>query len=437
MEKSEYRLDIIQNMETVNQRPLRLLKGGLSETVSGSRKEFIDAYITDTRLMGVTCLRAHWRLPENDLRTHLYQFFYFDAEESGLENYESFLCESEEEAQDWLKETENRLAGGLGGRTNALTERETRWLVQSYVDFNLNHKRRLPENSTEFDFLLMPRMSISDVEYYVVMCKQCPIIDSAYQVINYFLMRCIGRDFAAAKLLIKNYVRTDLFSEFPAASLLRNVIDEDTDAQSGSNTDYYATDEDKDFGTFQTRKSYICQSLIEFSGKYFLLMTRVTLDHLKIVKYERISCFGVSIWEASLMLTAPEYVSLYEVALDGIEVSRHTTPRLGSAMVTEHESGRLFMMFYPHNDHVRQREYRMSDDVFGLCYVSDNNQIILASRSRQNIAALEREFAASAISPVLVLTSKYEFNHAVLSDFIHSGFDDFEEFVQAVSLHED
>lgn len=424
-------------MEIINQSPLRLLKGGLSETASESRKEFIDAYITDTRLMGVTCLRIHWILPENALRTHFYQFFYFDAEESGLENYESFLCGSEGEAQDWLRETEARLMGGLGGKKNALTEREARFLVQTYVDFNLNHKLTLPQKSTEFDFLLMPRIDISDVEYYVLMCKQCPLINSPYQVINYFLMRCIGRDFSAAKLLIKNYVRTDLFSEFPAASLLRNVIGEDMDAQSGSNTDYYATDEDKDFGTFQTRKAYICESLIEFGGKYFLLMTRVTLDHLKVVKYERLSSFGISLWEASLVLSAPEYVSVYDIVIEGIDVNRRTIPHLNDAMIHEHESGRMFMVFYPNNDHVKRKEYRLSDDVFGMCFVSEGGQLIIISNMRQNVSTLEREFKSSMISPVLAPTAKYEFNHAVFKNFIDSGFDDFEDFVQAISMHED
>lgn len=424
-------------MEIINQSPLRLLKGGLSETASDSRKEFADAYITDTRLMGVTCLRIHWILPENALRTHFYQFFYFDAEESGLENYESFLCCSEGEAQDWLRETEARLMGGLGGKKNALTEREARFLVQTYVDFNLNHKLTLPPKSTEFDFLLMPRIDISDVEYYVLMCKQCPLINSPYQVINYFLMRCIGRDFSAAKLLIKNYVRTDLFSEFPAASLLRNVIGEDMDAQSGSNTDYYATDEDKDFGTFQTRKAYICESLIEFGGKYFLLMTRVTLDHLKVVKYERLSSFGISLWEASLVLSAPEYVSVYDIVIEGIDVNRRTIPHLNDAMIHEHESGRMFMVFYPNNDHVKRKEYRLSDDVFGMCFVSEGGQLIIISNMRQNVSTLEREFKSSMISPVLAPTAKYEFNHAVFKNFIDSGFDDFEDFVQAISMHED
>ena len=424
-------------MEIINQSPLRLLKGGLSETASDSRKEFADAYITDTRLMGVTCLRIHWILPENALRTHFYQFFYFDAEESGLENYESFLCGSEGEAQDWLRETEARLMGGLGGKKNALTEREARFLVQTYVDFNLNHKLTLPQKSTEFDFLLMPRIDISDVEYYVLMCKQCPLINSPYQVINYFLMRCIGRDFSAAKLLIKNYVRTDLFSEFPAASLLRNVIGEDMDAQSGSNTDYYATDEDKDFGTFQTRKAYICESLIEFGGKYFLLMTRVTLDHLKVVKYERLSSFGISLWEASLVLSAPEYVSVYDIVIEGIDVNRRTIPHLNDAMIHEHESGRMFMVFYPNNDHVKRKEYRLSDDVFGMCFVSEGGQLIIISNMRQNVSMLEREFKSSMISPVLAPTAKYEFNHAVFKNFIDSGFDDFEDFVQAISMHED
>lgn len=95
------------------------------------------------------------------------------------------------------------------------------------------------------------------------------------------------------------------------------------------------------------------------------------------------------------------------------------------------------MVFYPNNDHVKRKEYRLSDDVFGMCFVSEGGQLIIISNMRQNVSTLEREFKSSMISPVLAPTAKYEFNHAVFKNFIDSGFDDFEDFVQAISMHED
>ena len=58
----------------------QILRGGLAESAATSRKEFVSAYITDTRLMGVVGLVVHWQLPENLSKDHFFQFFYMDAE---------------------------------------------------------------------------------------------------------------------------------------------------------------------------------------------------------------------------------------------------------------------------------------------------------------------------------------------------------------------
>ena len=91
--------------------------------------------------------------------------------------------------------------GGLGGKRVILTEREVRYMLQSYVDLNLRSGLSLPEDKDEYEFMLSPRVRLTDSEEYVLMCKQCPGLDSPYQVINYFLMRCVGKDFGAAKFL--------------------------------------------------------------------------------------------------------------------------------------------------------------------------------------------------------------------------------------------
>lgn len=411
----------------------KVINGGLSESAESSCKEFVSATITDTRLMGVVGMYVHWKLPDNCHLTHLHQFFYFDAEETGFDTYRSVLgCGDDSETEEIL-DIENYLLGGLGGRKINITQREARYMLQSYVALNLRSDLPLPGDTKEYEFMLSSSISLSDPESYVLMCKQCPILDSPYQVINYFLMRCFARDFGAAKFLTKGYVRTDLFPDHKGATLLRNVIEEAPDSVSGTNTDYRATGDDRNFGTFDTVRSYMCESLIEYGGKYFLFITQVSLDHLRVVKYEKISTFRVSPAEASMMTARSEFITVVDIIPSAPEFKRGSTKLSSKAMITDYDSGKLFMIFQPHNNHVKSSTYMLNDDVLGVYYLVDDSQLILSSYHLEDIKALEADLASSPMAPFVVPVSKYEFKDPVLYDFINSIFDDFEDFVAAIS----
>lgn len=418
-----------------NFRNFHVIKGGLQKKAQTASYRLISAWITDTRLMGVCCIKAHWLAEAGDDTSEMFQFFYFDWQEYGLETYESFLGEPDLEMLEAVETVEHSLAAGLGGKKNLITERELRFLVQSFAEFNAKRGIPMPQKSSEFDFLLKPQLNLSDEEQHSLICKECTKISSPMQVMNYFLMRCFARDFEGAKLLTKNYVRTDLFSEFAAADMLRNSIKEAPD-DAGSNSDYYATSSDTDFGTFNTRKTYTCESLLEFDAKYYLAATRITLEGRKVVKYERLSAFRISLWESSLMLTQPEYVTVYDVAGDLSGFDTKTFSLLKTGLLSQHECGKLFSVFYPSNAHLAQSTYYMYDDLFGICYVLDSGQIVLASRSYENILKLEKELEESRYGPSLVLVSKYEFNHSLIHDFVNRNYEDFEDFLKDLGVDE-
>lgn len=418
-----------------NFRNFHVIKGGLQKKAQTASYRLISAWITDTRLMGVCCIKAHWLAEAGDDTFEMFQFFYFDWQEYGLETYESFLGEPDLEMLEAVETVEHSLASGLGGKKNLITERELRFLVQSFAEFNAKRGIPMPQKSSEFDFLLKPQFNLSDEEQHSLICKECTKISSPMQVMNYFLMRCFARDFESAKLLTKNYVRTDLFSEFAAADMLRNSIKEAPD-DAGSNSDYYATSSDTDFGTFNTRKTYTCESLLEFDAKYYLAATRITLEGRKVVKYERLSAFRISLWESSLMLTQPEYVTVYDVAGDLSGFDTKTFSLLKTGLLSQHECGKLFSVFYPSNAHLAQSTYYMYDDLFGICYVLDSGQIVLASRSYENILKLEKELEESRYGPSLVLVSKYEFNHSLIHDFVNRNYEDFEDFLKDLGVDE-
>ena len=414
----------------------QILRGGLAESAATSRKEFVSAYITDTRLMGVVGLVVHWQLPENLSKDHFFQFFYMDAEEYGFDTYRSVLTSGTDdgalEAVDELLAVENSLIGCLGGKKASLTERETRAVVQQYVDFNLRQKLPLPDGVEEYQFLLGPRILLDSEEALALMKKQCPVFTSEFQVIHYFLMRCFGRDFGAAKFLTKQYLRTDLFPEHKAATLLRNVIDPAPE-DSGGSTAYHATGNDTVFGTFDTHRRFLCESLIEYDAKYYLIVTQITLEYLKVIKYEQISSFRISASEAAMITDRPEFLTLFYYPPQSAEAIAAYTAKLKHTMLTDHENGRLFMVFYPHNNHVNKQVFCLSDDVFGVVYVSDNGELILSASTRQNLREMEAHLLTSEVGETVTPLSRYQFQEPVLYDFIQSECEDFEEYAQFVS----
>ena len=418
--------------EPTNRPAFSLIHGGLLEDAADSRKKFLSAYITDTRLMGVVGVYVHWLLPDNDIRNHFHQFFYFDAEEFGFDTYKSILTTADYDTEEF-HEVEDSIIGGLGAKQIQLSEREVRYMVQEYVELNRRTNLELPSGYDEYKFLLYPRMELERTEEYVLMSKQCPLLTSANQVITYFLMRCFAKDFGAAKFLTKNYVRTNIFPEHKAATLFKNTIDP-APGPDGSNTDYYATDDDRDFGSFQTHTSYMCESLIEYDKNFFLVITQVTLDNLRVVKFEKISSFKISMQEASMQLNRPEFITVFDFVEDAPAFIRTSTELTQKAMIHDHEAGQLFMVFHPNNDHVSNDVYLLNDDVLGVYfYIPESGQVVLSSNTRTGIHTLELDFIRSSCIKHAVLVGRYQFEQPVLDEFLLSGFEDFEDFAMAIA----
>ena len=83
-----------------------------------------------------------------------------------------------------------------------------------------------------------------------------------------------------------------------------------------------------------------------------------------------------------------------------------------------------------------KKEYRLNEDVLGMYFVSDSGQLISASYSLEEIRQLEIDLGTSSCGRKLIPTAKYEFQEPVLYEFIQSGFEDFELFVDAIKTGE-
>lgn len=384
-----------------------VIEGGLSAPTESKKRYFMGAYITNTRLMGVMGLYIHWKLADRYASPDFHQFFYLDSEEYGLETYKSILGNNVEE----ISAVEQALISGLGGKKEEITEREARYVLCQYARFNQRHELPMPEGLNEYEFLIDPPTILNPNEERALQVKMCDPIVSDYQVINYFLMRCFGRDFEAASWLCSGSFPLDIYDDKKKpATLCKNTIDEDE----------YRSD------------VYLCESLIEYEDQYMLLISEVTVSHYQITSFEKCSGFPVSPAEAAMMLAKPEFVTVYEVLMSPDEFSETMGQLVLHSTMTPHDNGTLYLAFNNNNNHVNKRVFRLSEDVFGLYYITNFGQLIVSSYSLNGIHALEKDLRKSVLAPYLMPTAKYEFKEPVLYEFIQSDFEDFNDFLSFI-----
>ncbi len=422
--------------------PFTVLDGGQLIDIPQADKHFISAYVTDTRLMGVMVVYAHWHVDTASsggplVWGDLHQFFYIDCEETGLETYVEIRVDDPAR----VAETEQAMIGGLGASKVDLTEKQLRRIMCFYRQFNREHGLPLPEGLRDYSFLFTPDETPDSRQQALLMKHICSGITTDVQLINYFLMRCFGRDHRGAAYLAAKggqapkagrlKRRTDgpsagdsagaehapavdvgLYDRYERATFCRNVIDKRSESPDGT-------------------AEYLCESLIEMDGRYDMVITRLTVKDLAVTGAEECSCFPVSDAEAALMLKKSEFVTLYEIFLSEEELEANMDEfSVGfHATMSPCENGRLFMAFRPNNDHVNRREFQLNNDVRGIFFLSDHGQLITAAYSLEDIRRLERTVKRSVLAPYLVPSAKYEFKEPVLYEFMHSDIDYFETFL--------
>lgn len=391
-------------------RKFDVYRGGLNIPPNMASMRLIDSYVTDTRLMGVVGMFAHWKVtyysaPENE--EDFCQFFYYETEEYGFEEYAS-VCGNDE---DTVRKIESNLFGGLGGKKIPISEAELLWLLKTFVDFNLSKNLPLPDKREEFMHLISNPVEFSAKERANIMNKICTPIVNNYQAVHYFLMRLAGKDFSAAAHLIKGNILLNQMETVPISTMVMNTIDIET---AGNECVYMA------------------ETLLDCTDDYLLVVSEVTVNREhRIIDYHALSSMRITAQEAAMKLRKSEYVTYYTYD-GGVELFESSCPDLVSrAVASEQEAGSLYLRFCPNNDHVKKRVFRLNDDVEGIYFVS-RGQIVAAAYSLTSIMQLEHELKSSRIAARLFPTAKYEFKEPLIYEYISSGIEDFNEFVDLI-----
>ncbi len=348
--------------------------------------------------MGAMGMYIHWRASENDEVLDFHQFFYFETEEVGLESYLGLW--SNDALEVTMLEQEN--IGGLGGKKVPLTLLEARHILQEFCSFNQRHQIPLPDKKEEYLSLLAGLEPLSPAAEEDLFAKQCTPLHSEYALAHYFLMRCFGKDLKAAAYLSSLEPLEDPFPTLGMASMVRNSIHQD-------------------------RGYFLCDSLLELEDSYQVVISEIRIVDMKVERCVCTSRMKISSQEAALILARTEFISVYQLPENpygevSLTLDFDTTSEV-------YDSGKLFFTFYEDNSHVEAPLFYLSGDVYGVHFLSNAGQLLVMSYSEETILQMERSLATSALGRYLVLTGRYQFPKPILYDFIESGCEDFNEFV--------
>lgn len=408
----------------MNRSNFTVIKGGGDVMNEPARRVFLSAEATDTRLMGVSALSILWNVfpyaDSDDGAYHFHQFFYYDAEEYGLDSYRSMRGDDKLA----LETMQKAMIGGLGGTNVRLTEREARYLVQSYVRGSRAMRAELAEPVQEYDFLLREPILLSDRENGFLWRKICTPLRSEVHILNYFIMRLTGHDLPAIRYLAaSSQVAEDALSLMKTlcplpVTLCKNELVPHVSAEG--------------------KTSYLAEAVLEDDGGYSLAVLEMTLsddrnmNERKVTSFAIHSSFRISTEEAAMQMNRDEFITCYDILV---------SPDLFDAifevfslgfMLTNHENGRLFMEFNANNDHVNKPIFKLHEDVHGLFYVSDFGQLVVAAYSEEAIAEIEFNIAHTPLGNITESSGRYRSRETVFYDFIESGAEDFNVYMESI-----
>lgn len=390
----------------------------------------IAAEATDTRLMGVVGMHLGWQLKEladipdesarqalslllgeSNIVTEFHQFYYYEAEETGLESLSEVWSGDPRE----IRLAKDRNFGGLGGSFMPLSEREAYYLIGVFVRTStrrspstaatLRELRALSEAAGPFT-----AEEIADVEF-----KICEHPSTDYGAVHYYLMRMAGCDEEGAKLLVsKNADPAALKLRCPSerAVMRRNSAERYIDANG--------------------RVTYLCETLLDRESGFYLAFSEIELADREVIASELRTEFRISFREAEQKLRRPEYISFYDIQSDDESFDDEFAALVPKASRKWYENGLLFMEYNKDNRHVEQPLFTLSDDLKASYFLTEASQLVVASYTSTGIVSAETMLHMSPISGRLVPMGRYSFSHPLLGDFIDSGYDDFVEYLRGI-----
>lgn len=354
------------------------------------------AKITKSRLMGSMGLIIKYDNNNNNI----YQYFLLDGEGLGIADYVSLKNPNSKE----IYREEERLMGGLGESRILVKEEVALFLINHFGNKNIEYGKVLPGNIEEYmDIIKNYKSSLTLDQVYPIISKK---IDNEVEFINYMTMRFIARD----RESLKYFSNSDEISKNHITkingTLLKNKV------------------------TRRNEGVYISESIYEDEDGYYTCKIAFNIskekDNFKIKSLLVTDAQPIYDFEVFDEISKPEFIDIYKLKNKDeflMEFYNDNPFMLKSEM----EEGIFFTRFNFNNNHVKRDVYVINNDIKSIYYQLSDKLFVgtYSERDRKYINKL----LTTKYKKYLVVIESYFFEENVLYDFVESGSDDFEDFL--------
>ena len=405
--------------------------------------EFRSCRAINVRLMGVTALKVIWSGKSNK-RDRFYQIIHLDYSEYGVDEYREFECipgdSSYSEKKHEMTDLWNHFIGVTGGEVKDIEAPVMMRLIADALPLAGKDVKREYDSGENREFrdyalfrigymmdaLRAEGFSEDDCSSKKAIMALMPQKLGTYETINYFVMRLVDHDFAAASALSSIRIRdlrTIDLTEPGIQTLMKCNIER------SSRKDHPASD--------GSSYPYLCRATTLAGNNYYHLTFIIWLSGSiltgdpVVTEVRTGSVLKLSDYEAAMQLARSEYITVFECedkVLEGFNAS-YIGP-LTEAEAQDTPNGRMYTVYKRNNSHVDSREYRLEGDVMGHALLSLGGELVLMSHSLSDITRLDDATVYSLYSPHLTARGRYRIDTPVFQTLCMVPGASFEDLVE-------
>lgn len=347
------------------------------------------AYVTNTRLMGVVGIVIYYE--------NFVDIYHLDFEEYGIDGFKRVKSINDIEVNKEI----SKIIGGLGGKLKKMTMNQIYYLLKKACEVSVEYINLFPALEDSYKDLLKKEVSLTEKEKNTLYSRMCVDILSDEALINYYIMRKVGKDKIYEKFESK---KIDFELTESPQTLLKNTIEK------------------------ISNNKYRTKILIDYKNRYLITTATIEIVDQKILDAKIIETLEISSTEAAFILNKKEYIIIYHYSDEIFEEKFYNDHY--KLMKKSYNQGNLYTEYNSNNNHVQSNEYFLNDDMYGIYYFTNNSQLVVASFEEKNIDEIIQRLSHYKS---LELNNEFVVDQSLIYSFITSEYNNFYDFLNLES----
>jgi len=429
---------------TLGMAELKLIYGKRSVRYDHFRDcDFESCRAVCARLMGVVALKVTWRSRE-DRRSRLYQVMHLDYSEYGIDEYQEFICTPGEsdygEKKEEMNGLWNRFVSVMGSDTKDIDASCMLRLIEDALVLAAEDAPREYDNDENREFRSYARLRLGYMQDALncrgITSADCSSLNAieevsprkltALETINYFIMRTVDCDFAAAEYLSTmdpEALRNTGLSDAGIQTLIKSEIEV-------SNKRKDPPDDGSSF-PFRIHITTLAKDAYYHSTFVIWLSGSLRTTNPVVTDVKLGSVIKLSEYEAALQISKAEYLTVFDCKdemLTGFD-PKYIGP-FANSTATMMPNGWLYTAYKGNNSHVDSSSYNLNDDVYGFALLTIAGELVLMSNDIRSISMLDDATIFSLYSPFISTKGRYRIDSPVFQTLCRASGALFEELVE-------